>query len=1157
MQSRSLFVLASFLFGATCFAAAEIETEISDKDLMFVPFEPFIPCADGSPAGIYREMSPNSDSISNTNHEMVFLGGGVCTSEENCREKMKQSPFLFSSDSLPLTLKGQTLFSRNATENIVSSNFTRWIVPYCTQDLFVGSIEKTINMELIRSGDDIFEAALNTWKNSLNESVPDILIVAGISAGSIGLMNHIELVQKVSRDANVTKLRLILDSVSIASTVEHAREIELGIGAIVDFEVHPLCNLTYTQSFQPMEIWNIPCCASINCMLENDPALQDLARGDTDNGNERLFLLDSVYDPLAIVSTRNTNPIQLSDTPSTLTLSDVDSFATRIGEIGGARGQQFAQSAYGSQTRLGNSTLWAVTNVVTHPFLLPALEIWHLRCGENTDGLEVWGSNEYVCNKDGIGMQGELIYGLNATAWFTTDSWRLITVIGEPVENIIYNFVYDETIMHGLVQDVCSGPNCVPAWATEPNPAQQLFVMNDEFASIPLAFQIFLLITAGCLMLTYLLRVLNVNMKESSSNKADADGKDGVEESVSITQDGVEESVSITQDGVEESVSFTPNIAGTIKINNISVAVQGDDRQLLKDVSFSLPPGTITALLGPSGAGKSTLLNVLCGQLPDGLQGFQRDEEFETLGLKTSYLRQFGNSSFQNIELIAYLNLTARLYGASKSELETAAKFLRKSFGKRVGEGPNFGGIRIKELSGGQQRTVAIVATMLTKPKLLLLDEPLSGLDSVSSTMILEFLRDLAKERSCAVFLTLHQPSDAILNLIDKTLVLHGGSLKLNQEVRNSLVIHNMLESLAQGEEVTIPRRRSPLMVAMMSLMSSGQGSSKRSSRQESQVDVHGSINVVGTSSEFNGFGSGRRSQTIKGPAGDMDSASLPLCRMKFDLWQIRPLMRRLQLEGGHDFQKMVELTVSYTLVALLLRFDQGSPIQFLFAVSLFCCIPVFIFQPLLLRTCQSYKNHQLELQDGRISSHAYMFATFFYFISMPLAAIAVAIAIGYGILGWDFGTYSDQFLFASLYFLVSHQLGRVLVCYRNGEYRKVDVVYVFYAAYSICLSGALVSPNKLPVYIRWLSFLSVGFWSVTGTMLVHFEEGSLYDVSDICRSLETCILQDGVFLARALGYTPIGSISLSYVVLSSMFVCLFATEYVLMVRKYGSKRQF
>ena len=128
-------------------------------------------------------------------------------------------------------------------------------------------------------------------------------------------------------------------------------------------------------------------------MLENDPMLSNWTQTYDENGQERLLLLDSIYDPIEFLSTE-------SGIPSKPTFSSLDAFTSEVFESGGARRQQFLQSAYGSTSRFGNRVLWAVTNVVTHSHLLPALEIEQLRC----DFIEKRLSKlELVCREDGIG----------------------------------------------------------------------------------------------------------------------------------------------------------------------------------------------------------------------------------------------------------------------------------------------------------------------------------------------------------------------------------------------------------------------------------------------------------------------------------------------------------------------------------------------------------------------------------------------------------------------------------------------------------------------------------------------------------------------------------------------------------------------------------
>ena len=401
---RLVYLRVILLVTTACSASASNHhtiDAISDDELVFVPFEPLVPCGDGSPAGMYREesllesSSTTASKKNNTNHIIVFLDGNACTTETNCVEKLNTSPYRLSSELWPQSIKGNTILSRNATENPVASNFTRWIVPYCSQDLFLGD-GKNRGTEITRAGDVIFDTALHRWQEDvLLESEPiDTLIVAGLSAGAIAVLNHLELIQNISRAVNVEKLRVIMDSVAIASQNNNAEDLEPTMMEIVDFDKHPLCNSAYTQSFQASELWNIPCCLSIHCMLEYDPVLRNLAQNDDENWNERLLLIDSVYDPLAVSTIFSGFEFPAED-PSP---SNIDTITSGLFEIGGSREQQFVQSAYGSSTRLGSNVLWAVTNAAAHRFLLPSLEIEQLRCNFNQNRSIIT-----VCKEDGVG----------------------------------------------------------------------------------------------------------------------------------------------------------------------------------------------------------------------------------------------------------------------------------------------------------------------------------------------------------------------------------------------------------------------------------------------------------------------------------------------------------------------------------------------------------------------------------------------------------------------------------------------------------------------------------------------------------------------------------------------------------------------------------
>jgi len=1184
------FVLIVLQFVATTGQADAVDTDKEHGDaagdLVFVPFEPFLPCGDGSPAGIYKDAASSASSKDkNHNHVMVFLGGYGCATKEDCKIVWESSPQKLSSTFWPRSLTGRSILSRNATENPVTHGFSRWMVPYCSQDLFLGwgggnNDNATEVTGFSMAGDAIFEAALNQWRDESldvdSDKTVDTLVVAGISAGAIAVMNHIGLIRRMAKAANTTRLRVILDSSDTGSqqTDESSQQFQQGLERIMDFAKYPLCNKTRTDSdFQANKLWNVPCCISTHCMLENDPDLQNWTRThDNDDAydtyDERLLLLDSIYDPLGVLSSTRT----IAEDPM---LSDVDSLSFGLVETAGSRKQQILQSAYGSASRLGNRVLWAVSNAAIHTNLIVAPEIDTIRCNNDQTKQRFQDWVTLVCKDNGYGYRVDLGFGLPVTAWVTTDTWELSMVNEEPVRSIIRRFVHDDdddddyddsnsentnvNSLHGLIWDACSGPNCIPSGATEGHPIQELFEIENDLVSISLEARLVILCVLGCLGFLYFLRLVPVKLKSRRMHEAEAAASDDDKEKVvvfeSMHHEDSDSNASVElfrhRDSNNEGshnkiINNEKNEAmwDTIVLKNVSVMVEKTDKALLRNISFKIVPGTITALFGPSGAGKTTLFNLLCGQLPSGLKGFKQNREFDLLGIRTSYLRQFGNSSFQNIELEKYLRITARLYGVSERELANAISFLNRTFTDSVEKSADFGGILIKQLSGGQQRIVAIIATLFTKPKILLLDEPLSGLDSVSSIHVMQLLRELVAEISCSIILSIHQPSDTILEHTDNLIVLKGGVLVLNESFEGitkrrqspAALIHDLFEDKKQNQRG----------VDKKTLLSSLRRGISLASFRTQPASFRTQPN----------WGSNRWNTSERQPVESRPRGRRPwLSKTSFDLWQIQPLIRRIHLETGFQIFLILELPIAFLLASILFRFDEG-PFQLLFVSVVFCVGPVLVYQCLLFDACAMYQAHLLELEDGRISPTAFFLASFLIMFSMPIIMLAVALAIGFAVLGWDFDTYVDQYLFAALYLMTSLQSGRCLLIYVNGDRTICNHLYVIVACFNGVMSGVLISPNKVPMYIRWMFYVSTGFWSVSGISLVHFKNGSLFDASVPCSSLHSCILQDGAFLARLFGYTPISTSRLAYQVLLGCFAAFFLLEYAMMHRKFGAKRR-
>ena len=162
-----------------------------------------------------------------------------------------------------------------------------------------------------------------------------------------------------------------------------------------------------------------------------------------------------------------------------------------------------------------------------------------------------------------------------------------------------------------------------------------------------------------------------------------------------------------------------------LKLEHISKSFDGVT--VLNDISLEVQDGEIVSILGPSGCGKTTLLNLILG-ITDADKGmiYYQEEDITKLPMEK---RDF-NIVFQDYALFPNLNVYQNIvYGLrNKPGLSTAKEVdalidlleLRAHLDKKI-----------EQLSGGQKQRVALARTMVMKPKILLLDEPLSALDGV------------------------------------------------------------------------------------------------------------------------------------------------------------------------------------------------------------------------------------------------------------------------------------------------------------------------------------------------------------------------------------------------------------------------------------------
>ena len=199
----------------------------------------------------------------------------------------------------------------------------------------------------------------------------------------------------------------------------------------------------------------------------------------------------------------------------------------------------------------------------------------------------------------------------------------------------------------------------------------------------------------------------------------------------------------------------------------------------LNGVSIDIHDGEFVAIMGPSGCGKSTLLNIL-GMLDTPTDGTYWLEGREVSKLKeddrTAYRRGKIGFVFQSFNLIEELNVTENVglplgYLGVKGEerrKRVAETLERMGISHRAGHYPN-------QLSGGQQQRVAIARAVVSRPGLILADEPTGNLDSKNGIEVMELLRELNREGTTVVMVT-HSRHDAgyadrIVNLFDGQVV--------------------------------------------------------------------------------------------------------------------------------------------------------------------------------------------------------------------------------------------------------------------------------------------------------------------------------------------------------------------------------------------------
>jgi NitT/TauT family transport system ATP-binding protein len=195
-----------------------------------------------------------------------------------------------------------------------------------------------------------------------------------------------------------------------------------------------------------------------------------------------------------------------------------------------------------------------------------------------------------------------------------------------------------------------------------------------------------------------------------------------------------------------------------LKVENLSFSFGYDT--ILDNINFEIKEGEVVSIVGPSGGGKTTLLR-LCSGLLDRQDG-KIENSFETQAI-----------AFQDPRLLPWKNVIDNIafglkaMGVSSQEREARAKEIALKFDLEESDFEKFP----KELSGGMSQRVSFARALVTKPKLLFLDEPFSALDIGLKRELQDHVMELIADKEITIFFITHDIMEAI-RLSDKILLL-------------------------------------------------------------------------------------------------------------------------------------------------------------------------------------------------------------------------------------------------------------------------------------------------------------------------------------------------------------------------------------------------
>ena len=228
------------------------------------------------------------------------------------------------------------------------------------------------------------------------------------------------------------------------------------------------------------------------------------------------------------------------------------------------------------------------------------------------------------------------------------------------------------------------------------------------------------------------------------------------------------------------------HVNSIIEFDNVSLSY--GDRMILENISFKINEGQIFGMLGPNGVGKSTIFNLITGLINprsgkifiNGKDATQYPIYLRTKKFKVGYVPQYGGY-FNELTLQDNLKAISEIVIENKSYRSERINYLISKF-----ELDNLKDIKAKFLSGGQKKKLVIALSLLSEPKVLLLDECFAALDVLTIKMLQEIIVNLQNENRITICICDHQARD-LLACVDVAMILNNSKI-IAQDTPSNLV---------------------------------------------------------------------------------------------------------------------------------------------------------------------------------------------------------------------------------------------------------------------------------------------------------------------------------------------------------------------------------